>query len=161
MTDSPSQEVVERTNVFDNIVAQFIGAEDFDAEYVVKGIEDVRVRDALLHYVSDKYQISLYGDESTLEDCSITRKMFGAFLMTAGDEHEHTPMLYVTISALALLDGAPEAAEEMASNDLCKDVSLARLITHAVSHLGENASRVFKESVEENSIENSLIGANN
>ena len=147
-----------RTEKYESVMNMYHETQDIEPEYVITALSDVSVRDALLHTFSDKYQISLYGDEATLEDCSAERKNFGAFLMCCALSHEFTPEFWTVCSAIMLLDGEVDGAYSIA--DKYKDeVSLAKSITYGVEKLPKVVASLFKESVEENPVSKCLQGA--
>jgi hypothetical protein len=167
MLDEKELKLFARRNKFENIKDQFNGDIEFDPEFVREALDDVCVRDALLHYVSDKYQISLFGkDECTLEDCSDNRKAMAVFLTATCAVAGATGHIVATLAGIALLDKEIEATEYLVKEVLENDpVRLAHLLRYALD-LSEKDSnfdifRNWKDSVEENDIETALLGVNN
>ena len=156
-----------RRNKFENIKDQFNGDIEFDPEFVREALDDVCVRDAVLHFVSDKYQVDLFGkNECTLEDCSDTRKAMAIFLTATCAMAGATGHLVATLAGVALLDGEVEATEYLVDQALDNDpVRLAQLLKHALDVADKDPNfdvfNTWKLSVEENDIETSLLGVNN
>ena len=143
---------------YENILAQFNGEKSFDPEFVCESLEDVRVRDALLHYCSNKFQIDLFGAESTLDDCSELRQNFAQFLMIATDEYgELKAGVGSTLCGLAMLDGmwetATQSAEILVQSN--KGNRLAHLLVMARS-IGADSVDMFTQSVETTNINECL-----
>lgn len=153
-------EVYARTNKFQNIIDQFNGDIEYDPEFIKEAVEDVRVRDALFHYASNKYQIGLYGElECTVEDCSDNRKGLAVLLTSVCNDVGATGALTTLMAGIALLDGAIEATQWILEQTLENDpTNLARLM-YASLEIGKDVVSVWTGSVEETSIEDALIGA--
>ena len=147
-----------RKNKFQNIIDQFNGDIEYDPEFIQSALEDVKVRDALFHFVSDKYQIGLFGElECTIEDCSITRKAMATLLVMVCTDVGATGNLTTALAGIALLDGSVEACEYMVTQTLDNDPTpLAYLMKKSLQI--KEVAEVWKDSVEETSIEIALAG---
>jgi hypothetical protein len=152
-------EVYARRNKFQNIIDQFNGDIEYDPEFIQSALEDVRVRDALFHYASNKYQIGLYGEsECTVEDCSDTRKGLGVLIMSVCADVGATGALTTALAGLALLDGEIEATKWIVEQTLENDpTNLAKLLSMTLEV--KDVVAVWTGSVEETTIEDTLIGA--
>jgi hypothetical protein len=159
MTENNEVEVTARKNKFQNIIDQFNGDIEYDPEFIQSAVEDVRVRDAIFHYATNKYQIGLYGElECTVEDCSDIRKGLAVLLTSVCNDVGATGALTTIMAGIALLDGALEATQWILEQTLEHDpTNLARLMYKSLAI--EDVVSVWTGSVEETSIEDALIGA--
>lgn len=171
----------ERRNAFQSIVSMFESQdpEQVDVEFVVENAGNVFVRDALLHYFSDKYQIDLFGTEKvTVQDCSDRRNDFIGMLIGCGKAYDQG---YQLMESMGMTDEAKESAFDYKalilglmyydSNDNQRD-SISRLIATFDEEVPSFVDlikmavdnnvpvSVYRESVEMHDIETCLAGAN-
>lgn len=176
----PILSLEERREAFNSIVSMFESQdpEQVDVEFVVENACNTGVRDALIHYFSDKYQIDLFGTERiTVQDCSERRNDFIGMLIGCGKAYDQG---YQLMESIGLTDEAKESAFEYKalilalmyyeSTDDQRD-SIKRLIAtfdEEVPNLVDLIKmavdnnvpvRVFRESMEAGDIESCLAGA--
>lgn len=149
-----------RKSTFDKVAGMFVGDEVLDSEFVINAIEDLGVRDAILHSLSDVFLIKAFGDECTFEDMSEMRQMFSNFLFQVCIETRFTGVAFSIVVGLAILDGQTEIGLEIANEaveDGYKSTLLDMFVKFGAHTPAEVLRRNFVDSVEENTIENCFI----
>ena len=140
----PMCEHVACDEKFDEIFVNVFNVEDsnpIDLEEFAEAVKCIRVRDGLIKIASDKFIIDIFNtnDEkaeplAVLQTSSKVRQHLGSVCAVAMDEHGETPELLTLLSALAMLDGVPEASASFASSAMrAGGTNLARLLLNASS----------------------------
>jgi hypothetical protein len=129
---------------FDEIFVNVFNTQNsdpIDLEEFADAVKCIRVRDGLIKIASDKFIIDIFNtnDEkaeplAVLQTSSKVRQHLGSVCAVAMDEHGETPELLTLLSALAMLDGVPEASASFASSaQRAGGTSLAKLLLTASS----------------------------
>ena len=129
---------------FDEIFVNVFNTQNsdpIDLEEFADAVKCIRVRDGLIKIASDKFIIDIFNtnDEkaeplAVLQTSSKVRQHLGSVCAVAMDEHGETPELLTLLSALAMLDGVPEASASFASSaQRAGGTSLAGLLLTASS----------------------------
>lgn len=167
-SDSNGVQPVELSNVsvrmsnFDKVVGMFTNQVELDCDFVINAIEDLGVRDALLHSLSDKFLIDCFGDdeEHTYEDRSVFRQNFADFLFHVCTETRFTGIAYSLVAGLAILDDETELGLEIAQgavDDGYKASLLDSFVKFGAHVPTEVMHKNFVKSVEDNPIDKCFI----
>lgn len=167
---------LERKETLEKITSMFL-LEDEDAvdyDFVVESVKSIAIRDSILHWLTDKYQVDLLKSEITLQDCSEQRQAFVHFLMwcalnyVANNRKTTEYNIQELVCAILLLDdqdaefvhtaidimveGAVKRGEYKADNV----PFLTDLMHRATGEIPVMASTLLKASIEDVSLEDCL-----